>query len=198
MLGMALFKSLVKQHGVQFFQPIGEVLHRADIRRPNLLNPLHAWKLRGPMARYARWLLGRKLSRPRRPRLPLMPEPLREHARWASDWLQRVAGSISATMRKHQLQLADRQCRMAAISQSVQDAVVMLCTSLYAGRQNDELVVAAADVLCQDLHRKLTGEGPSDRYFRDITRLGEAVVDGQFRSIAELPPGEILMHYANE
>jgi alkylation response protein AidB-like acyl-CoA dehydrogenase len=198
MLGMALFKSLVKQHGVQYFQPIGEVLQRAGIRRPNLLHPVHAWKLRGPLTRYVRWLLGRKLSWPRRPALPLMPQRLREHARWASDWLQRAAGPISATMRKHQLKLADRQCRMAAISQSVQDAVVMLCTSLYASRQNDELIVAAADVLCQDLQRKLTGHPPSDGYFRDITRLGEAVVEGRFRGVAELPPGEILMPYSHE
>ncbi len=46
MLGMAFFKSLVKQHGVQFFEPIGKALAAAGIKRPNMANPAHAWKLR--------------------------------------------------------------------------------------------------------------------------------------------------------
>ena len=36
-------------------------------------------------------------------------------------------------MTKHQLKLADRQCRMAELSQRVQDLVVILATSLWAG-----------------------------------------------------------------
>ena len=46
MLGMAFFKSLVKQHGQRFFEPIGKALAAAGIRKPNLLNPRHAWALR--------------------------------------------------------------------------------------------------------------------------------------------------------
>ena len=34
MLGMAFFKSLVKQHGTQFFEPIGKALHAAGIKKP--------------------------------------------------------------------------------------------------------------------------------------------------------------------
>ena len=47
-------------------------------------------------------------------------------------------------MRKHQLRLADRQCRMSELSQRVQDLVVILTTSLWAGRQSGELVRASA------------------------------------------------------
>jgi hypothetical protein len=43
MLGMAFFKSLVKQHGKQFFEPIGKALAAAGIKKPNPLNPAHAW-----------------------------------------------------------------------------------------------------------------------------------------------------------
>ena len=64
-------------------------------------------------------------------------------------------------MRKHQLKLADRQCRMSELSARVQKLVVMLGTSLYAAKQNDEVVRAAADVICQDLTRELTGQRPS-------------------------------------
>ncbi len=98
-------------------------------------------------------------------------------------------------MSKHQLGLADRQCRMSELSQRLQDAVTMLCTALYAARQNDEVVRQAADVFCQDLRRKLTGERPSDRYYRTVTKLGEAIVEGGFKSIAGVHAGDIMMQY---
>ena len=37
MLGMAFFKSLVKQHGTRFFEPIGKALAAAGIKKPNPL-----------------------------------------------------------------------------------------------------------------------------------------------------------------
>ena len=102
---------------------------------------------------------------------------------------------IDGVLRKHQLALADRQCRMSYLSRRIQDAVVMLATSLYAARQDDEVVRQAADCICQDLTRKLTGREPTDRYFRTITALGEQIASGGFRSIAGLEADEILMPY---
>src|SRR5690606_24164802 len=111
---------------------------------------------------YLKWIVGQKLGRKSGPQLPeKMPEPLRQHAEFAADRLQRSPLVIDGVMRKHQLALADRQCRMAYLSQQLQDAVTMLCTSLYAAKQTDEVVRSAADVLCQDLTRKLTGKPPS-------------------------------------
>ena len=98
-------------------------------------------------------------------------------------------------MRKHQLKLADRQCRMSELSARIQSLVVILCTSLYAARADDEVVQHAADVLCQELRRQLSGKRPSDSYFRSVTQLGETIVDGGFASIAGLQPDEILMSY---
>ena len=187
-------RSLVKHHGVTYFQPIGEALQRAKIRNPNLLNPAHAWALRGPLWNYSQWMLKQMLPK-RRAALPSMPSALRGHAEFASHWLQRSPKEISGVMRKHQLKLADRQCRIADLSQRVQDAVVMLCTSLYAARLEDELAHAAADVLCQDLRRRLEGGRPTDRYFRAVTELGEAIAEGNLKSIAGLQPDEILMPY---
>jgi hypothetical protein len=43
--------------------------------------------------------------------------------------------------------------------------------------------------------RRLTGRRPSDRWFRQVTNLGEAIADGGFKSIAGLQPDEILMKY---
>jgi hypothetical protein len=196
MLGMAFFKSLVKQHGMRFFEPIGKALAAAGIKKPNPLNPSHAWALRKVAFPYMKWMLGQKLNpKPRTQLPPGMPAALRAHADFAAQWLQSSPLRIDGVMRKHQLALADRQCRMAYLSQQLQDAVTILCTSLYAARQSDEVVRAAADVLCADLTRKLTGRPPSDRDFRTVTKLGETIADGGFKSIAGLKPDEILMPY---
>jgi len=195
MLGMAFFKSLVKQHGMKFFEPIGKALAAARIKKPNPLNPAHAWALRKAIGPYMKWLIGQKLTFKQQPQLPEMPSGLRPHADFAIAWLQRSALAIDGVMRKHQLALADHQCRMAYLSQQIQDSVTILCTSLYAARSTDEVIRTAADVLCQDLTRKLTGKPPSDRYFRTVTRLGETIAEGGFQSIAGLKPDEILMPY---
>jgi len=195
MLGMAFFKSLVKQHGTRYFEPIGKALAAAGIKRPNLLNPAHALALKGPLWEYGKWYLGERFRWRPAPQLPALPPALARHAEFATRWLQGASLEISGTMRKHQLALADRQCRMAELSHRVQNAVVMLVTSLYAARQQDEVIEAAADVVCQDLRREITGERASDRYFRTSTNLGQRIAEGAFTSIAGLPGGEILMPY---
>ena len=195
MLAMGFFKSLVKHHGTTFFEPIGKALQAAGIKRPNPLNPVHAWALRSAVPPYLGWYAGRWLSPIARPKLPDMTPALRPHAEFACDALQRSALEISGTMQKHQLALADRQCRMTELSQRVQDLVTILCTSLYGSRQSDEVVRDAADILCQDLTRKLTGRRASDRYYRQVARLGETITEGGFQSIAGLAPDQILMPY---
>src|SRR5262249_10471952 len=117
------------------------------------------------------------------------------HAEFAGAGLQRSRREISAVMARHQLGLADRQCRIAELSQRVQDMVVMLATSLWAGGQPNEVVHAAADILCQDLRNRLTGRRPSDAYFRTVTKLGETIAAGGFEAITGLQPQELLMPY---
>jgi hypothetical protein len=195
MLAMGFFKSLVKHHGKTYFEPIGKALQAAGIRKPSAMNPSHMWALKGVALPYLRWQMARKLRPASKPQLPPMPEPLAAHAEFACHQLQRSALSISNTMSKFQLALADRQCRMSELSQRVQDIVTILATSLYAARHQDEVVRQAADIICQDLTRKLTSSRPSNRYYRDVTRLGEVVAEGGFKSIAGLDPDEILMPY---
>ncbi|MCH8840692.1 MAG: hypothetical protein IH831_08470, partial [Planctomycetes bacterium] len=50
----------------------------------------------------------------------------------------------------------------------------------------------------RDLTRGITRKRVSDRDFRASTKLGEAIVDGGFKSIAAVRPAEILMSYENE
>ena len=46
MLAMGFFKSLVKEHGKTYFEPIGKALAAAGIKKPNPLNPAHMWALK--------------------------------------------------------------------------------------------------------------------------------------------------------
>jgi alkylation response protein AidB-like acyl-CoA dehydrogenase len=195
MLGLAFFKSLVKQHGKEFFEPIGRTLQQAGIGAFNPLNPRHAWVLRHELSAYARWSVRRRFAARDHQRVPGMDRRLADHVAFALDRFQRYPDELSAALRKHQLKLADRQCRMAELSQRVQDTVVLLVTALWGHRQQNDVAVAAADFLCQDLRRKLTGQRPGDRYFRDAARLADLVIAGGFTELAGVPQAEILMRY---
>jgi alkylation response protein AidB-like acyl-CoA dehydrogenase len=198
MLGMAFFKTLVKHHGLKYFEPIGRALQNAGIRQFNPANPLHLWHLRQPMGDYAKWAVQERLARRPRLVLPRMDGRLAVHAQFAAVRLGNYAYELSSVMRKHQLKLADRQCRIAELSQRIQDTVVLLVTALWGSRQTNDVAVSAADILCQDLRRKLTGQRPSDSYFRDCNRLAKDIIGGGFEAIAGSPHVEIMMSYDKE
>jgi hypothetical protein len=159
------------------------------------MNPAHAWALKGAALPYLKWMAGRRLMRVASPHLPQMPKALREHAEYACDRLPRMALEISNTMFRFQLKLADRQCRMAELSQRCQDLITILTTSMYGARQTEAIVQDAADIMCQKLRQKLLGRRPSNQYFRQVTALGEEIANGQFNSIAGIEADEILMPY---
>jgi alkylation response protein AidB-like acyl-CoA dehydrogenase len=194
MLGMAFFKSLVKQHGKTYFEPIGKGLAAAGIKNLNPLNPKHMWALRTALP-YFKWLAFRRLLPTAKSQLPQMPSELARHAAFACDSLQNMALEITGTMMKFQLSLADRQCRMAELSARCQNFITILCTALYGARQSDRILRESADVLCQELTQQLTGKRPTNAYFKQVTQLGAAIADGQFPGIAELRPDAILMPY---
>ena len=195
MLGMALFKSLVKQHGVQFFEPVGKALAAAGIKKLSPANPAHVWALRRELPPYLGWWLSQKLSPRGMPQLPSMPPALRAHAQYACRTLPKMSLEIDGAMRKHQLKLADRQLRMSELSARVQKLVTILCTSLYAAQNGDAVTQSAADILCQDLTREMTGARPSDRYYRAVTTLGEEIAEKGWPELAGLTEAPILMPY---
>jgi acyl-CoA dehydrogenase len=199
-LGMAFFKSLVKEHGKEFFEPIGKRLveKKIDPKAFNPVNPMHAWALRKELGTYAKWRASQMFVGRDRQTVPGMGSPLRDHVDFALDAFGRLRAEISATMVKHQVKLADRQCRIAEISQRVQDVVVILVTAMWAHQRKNEATTLAADVLCQDLRRKLTGQRPSDAYFKQVSKLGELILSGSFEEIAGVPRGEIMQKYENK
>jgi alkylation response protein AidB-like acyl-CoA dehydrogenase len=198
MLGLAFFKSLVKEHGKRFFEPIGKALQGAGIRAFSPLNPRHLWTLRHELGAYSRWSLGERFKSRDRQAVPGMDKRLAGHVDFALEAFHRYPKEISAAMRKHQLKLADRQCRMAELSQRVQDTVIILVTALWGHQQRDPVAVASADMLCQDLRRKLTGKRPADSYFRDASKLADTIIGGGFEALAGAPRAEIQMPYQNK
>jgi alkylation response protein AidB-like acyl-CoA dehydrogenase len=202
-LGMAFFKSLIKEHGKRFFEPIARSAQALGIPKPNPLNPTHAWKLRREFAAYGKWKIGQKFKSRDRQHVTGMDARLSAHVAFALQECGKFAEELSDAMIKHQLKLADRQCRIAELSQRVQDTVTILVTAQFAHRQQQtpgdtpEITLAAADILCQDLQRKLTGQRPSDRYFRTAAELGEKILTGGWETLVGIPRDEILMSYEN-
>ena len=196
-LGLAFFKSLVKEHGKQFFEPIGKALQRYKMKTLSPFNPLHVWRLRKELAAYGKWSLGQKLKGRDRQSVTGMDRRLAGHVDFALAQFGVLRKEVSTTMVKHQLKLADRQCRMAELSQRVQDVVTILVTALWGHGKKGEVYVASADMLCQDLRRKLTGERPGDRYLRDAGKLADLILGGGYDELAGIPRTEILMPYEN-
>src|SRR5207249_2270525 len=109
-------------------------------------NPTHLWKLRRELSSYAKWTLGRRFLARDRQQVPDMNRKLAEHLAFAQDLCQRHATDLSVAMSKHQLKIADRQCRMAELSQRVQDTITIIVTAMWANQQKKETVIAAADI----------------------------------------------------
>ena len=175
MLGMAFFKSLVKNHGTQFFEPIGRALQSAGIRKPRLTNPSHVWALKSVMGPYAYWMLCEKMKMGRGMHLPKMPLALQGHAKFAAASLQKMPSTISGTMRKHQLALADRQCRMADFIRKYSEVYSLFYVPASTRPATDDAVRSTGGgfVLSGD-SKSNRGEGhPDDAYFPRCDNLGE-------------------------
>ena len=124
-----------------------------------------------------------------------MDDRLNEHLNFALEQINQHPLELSEAMVKHQLKLPDRQCRIAEMSARVQDTVIMVVTSLWAHEKGDKVMSAAADILCQDLTRKLNGERPSDSYFRSCSKLADLIIEGEFKDLQSIEKAEILFSY---
>jgi alkylation response protein AidB-like acyl-CoA dehydrogenase len=195
MLGMAFFKSLAKQHGVTYFEPIGKAIPRAGLKKFNPMNPLHGFALRNELVPYAFWWMGKQLEGVDSHEIPGMSLELKAHVDFALEFLSDTPLELSQAMVKHQLKLADRQCRIAEMSQRAQDAIIILVTALWAHNEKNPVIESAADILCQDLRCKLTGERPSDSYFKAASKLADQIIDGKFPGLSEVAVQDILFKY---
>jgi alkylation response protein AidB-like acyl-CoA dehydrogenase len=191
MLGMAFFKSLVKNHGKTYYEAMGKA-----VGKPTLMNIIKGF-FKDPKAffSYGGWKVKNKASRIKVPsEVGNMHERMRPHARYAVVGLKRMAGEIDAAMQKHQLKLADRQCRMSFLSQKTQDLVTILVTSMYGNSVGGQ-TMDAAQVLCTELEQKINGKHPSDSDYRFMTKLGARIASNPISSLAVVED-EILMPYS--
>ena len=194
-LGMAFFKSLAKAHGQQFFEPVGKALAKNNLKTLNPMNPGHVWALRNELFPYAFWRAGKMFEGADHHVIQGMDERLQEHIDYALEMLNKLPIELSENMVKHQLKLADRQCRIAELSQRVQDTIIILVTALYAHEQRNDVYVHAADILCQDLTRKLEGQRASDGYFKSCSKLADRIIAGEFPGLSDVEQAEILFKY---
>jgi alkylation response protein AidB-like acyl-CoA dehydrogenase len=195
MLGMAFFKSLAKAHGVKYFEPVGKSLEKHKMKTMNPFNPLHGWALRNELIPYAFWYLGKLLAPADKQKVAGLSPVLQDHVDFALAMLGEAPFELSENMVKHQLKLADRQCRIADLSQSIQDIVVILVTALWAHQDGNKVVQAATDILCQDLRRKITGEKPSDKYFRRLSQVADLIMEEGYPGMSDIDPASILFSY---
>jgi alkylation response protein AidB-like acyl-CoA dehydrogenase len=197
MLGMAFFKSLAKQHGMQYFEPVGKALEREKIKNFNPMNPAHVLALRNELVPYAFWRFGKELAGPDKKdkELENFSKVLKPHVDFALDMLTEAPLELSGAMVRHQLRLADRQCLIADMSQRVQDTITMIVACMWAQRTGNETYIGAADILCRDLTRKLTGERADDEYFRATRKLADRIIETGFDGLADIKKADILFSY---
>ncbi len=196
MLGMAFFKSLAKAHGMKYFEPVGRALAKNNLKSLNPFNPLHAWALRDELVPYSIWYLGKTLAPADKQRVSGLSSVFQDHVDFALSCLSEAPFELTHNMVKHQLKLADRQCRIADLSQRIQDTIVILVTVLWAHKSGNNVIQAATDILCQDLRRKLTGEKASDKYFRQLGQVADLIMEEGYPGMEKVEPASILFSYS--
>jgi len=192
MLAMKFFLSLATDHGTNYMLPLGNAMK--DLQKGKVLKGAVGLVRHG--VPFALWNVGAFLKRfTSNQDTKGMDRRLKKHVRFALRQAAKLALEISTNMVKHQVKLGDRQSRIVHMSQRVQDTVVILVTAMHAHESGDAATVAAADVLCQDLNRKLTGKQPSDAYFRACNKLADMVIAGEFKQIEATAGSAILRQY---
>jgi alkylation response protein AidB-like acyl-CoA dehydrogenase len=197
MLGMAFFKSLAKEHGVKYFEPVGHALAKRNLKSINPFNPLQAFALRDELLPYAGWYVGKRLEPVPALKLPHNVSPaLKEHIEFAVHFLHESPFELTHGMIKHQLKLADRQCRIADMSARIQNLITILVTACWAHNEGNPICIAAADVLCHDLRHKLSGERVPDTHYRRMSEVADMIIEQGYPGLENIDPEPILFPYS--
>ena len=196
MLSMAFFKSLAKDHGSKYFEPIAKTLYEHKIKNFNPLNPLHLFLLRANLIPYSLWWLENNIFAAKQNTVYEVNSPLKEHLDFATQRLTELPAILSNNMIKHQLKLADRQCLIAQLSSQVQDTITIIVSILYAHNQGDEGLKLASDFLATCLTYKATGKLPDSAYYKKAKNLAECVLEGKFSNIQNITANGIVFPYA--
>jgi hypothetical protein len=161
----------------------------------NPFNPVHVWHLRKELIPYAFWYLGKLIAPVDKQEVPGLSTAMQNHLDFAFSMLNEAPFELTHNMIKHQLKLADRQCRIADMSERIQNTVIILVSVMWAHQQNNPVIQAATDILCQDLRRKLTGERPTDKYFRQTSQVADMIIKEGYPGMNEIEQLPILFSY---
>ena len=191
MLGMAFFKSLVKEHGKAVLRADRQGAAAAPDEDVQPGQPAcTCGSCAASCGRYAQVVAGPEVhAAATGRRSPGMDRAAGRARRLRPGRVrQRHASELSAAMRKHQLKLADRQCRMAELSQRVQDTVV---------DAGDGAVGAPAEERGRDRGGRHPVPGPAPQADRASGRatatsatsseLADMILAGGFEELAGVP-----------
>ncbi len=198
LLSLAFFRTLVKQHSKNLFVPLAQRINGLHVKRFNPLSPGHWLVMHREAWPYMRWFIGERIGRKTSRGMPreFDQEPrLRRHAEFAIEELQKMALVLDDALQQHQLQTAQRQCRMGVLSSRIQLLAVSLGTALAGMQTQDDLTRRAAEIFCWDVHQKLLNRPPDDRFFQAITELGADLAAGNWSALAGVPAADIMMPY---
>ena len=192
MLALAFFKSLVKDHGKKYFEPIGKAMYKAGVKgTPSPWKVLTNFRSFWP---YFKWLFKRNTSSKQFPDVNNVPVKLWHHYQFAASQLKKADVEIDKIMRKHQLKLADRQLCMSMLSHKIQKLITMMVLISYVSKiEEDELYIDIADVALDNLSNKITGKHPSNHQNKKAVKLGARISDSDF--VGDIEPYDILMPY---
>lgn len=195
-LSLALFKSLIKEHGKEFFAPIAQVLSKLKIKVPKFHSPKHMWNLKEAFAKYGVWL-GKKLILSSKLEQDIaIEDSFKPYLNFALKHLSKEGLKISKQMVKYQLSLADRQTRILEMSNRVQKLITMLVTITYC-QDKSEVEKLSGLVLCGQLKSEICGNELSDREIKLQRTLSKKLTDmeNSFGPLNGLVPDQILMPY---
>jgi alkylation response protein AidB-like acyl-CoA dehydrogenase len=212
MLAMAFFKGLSKDPGNRYMGPLMSVMSGAGVdmkkmAKPGvamlkeslkLLKPKNLIKLIKAGLPMAGWILRSELRGKASANGHNIDGRLNKHANFALKVLSKQAKTIMRSMLGYQVKLADEQDLMVdELSMVAQKAVTILVTCLHASEKGDDATIAAADVVCRDITRELTGGKKDLGYRRASRKLAKLVVEGKFTQLGTTMDTAILRPYTS-
>lgn len=150
LLGLALFKGLVRHH------------------------PLATTRTAAAWRRAAAWIAWRAaaVAGGSGQDVAILDRVLRGHARHARRALARLALAIDGAMRRHGRSLAERQLEVAALSAAVRDATSVLAVAHHADAAGDDSILPPADAWCRLALARAAGRSPGVEDLVALARVG--------------------------
>jgi len=152
LLGLALFKGLVKHHPA-----IGGSQRRAALQ-------------------WLAWRVGRLAAAAPPDGRSILDRTLRAHARQARRLLGKAALGIDRLVRTHGRRLADRQLLVGRSAAEVRDLVSVLAVAHRGDMLGDERSLLAADCWCRMVLARATGRPPIAADWERLAALGRATL----------------------